>query len=302
MRPHLVLLAHDAFAGQDDGRHDAIAVATAFELLHTAFLLHDDVIDHDLYRRGGPNMVATSATAARRLGAGPDPARAYGEACGILMGDLLISGAYRLVGELDAPAGLRRALVGVIDDALFATAGGEHADVLATLVPVTEAVDTLALMAGKTAHYSFCAPLEAGALLGGADSITVARLADIGRLLGVAFQATDDLLGVFGDERVMGKSALSDLREGKRTMLVDAAREHELWREVSALFGDPELDEDGAATLRAAIELSGARARVDAFIARTSAEAIAAIRAAALPSSLAEALIDVANGAAERVR
>ncbi len=302
LRPRLVLLAHDAFAGAHGRSRDAVSLATAFELLHTAFLLHDDVIDHDLYRRGGPNVIARSAAAAARLGAPPQRALACGEACGILMGDLLISSAYRLVGELDAPGGVRRALIRVIDDALFATARGEHADVLASLAPEADADDILALMDGKTAQYSFCAPLEAGALLGGADPTVATSLARIGRHLGLAFQARDDLLGVFGDESVTGKSALSDLREGKRTLLIAAAREHELWREASALFGDPELDESGAATLRAAIELSGARATVEAFVAGASADAVAAIRQAHLPPPLAEALTAIAASAAERVR
>jgi geranylgeranyl pyrophosphate synthase len=300
LRPRLVLLAHDAFADERSTEHDAVTLATAFELLHTALLLHDDVIDHDLHRRGRPNVIARRAAVARELGASADRARAYGEACSLLVGDLLISGTYRLIGELDAPAGMRRALIDIVDDALFATAGGEHADVLAGVVPGADAGDILDVMGGKTARYSFCAPLEAGALLGGAGSITASALAGIGQELGVAYQARDDLLGVFGDESVTGKSTLSDLREGKRTLLIEAARTHELWDEVSALFGDPELDEDGAATLRAVIELSGARGQADAFIEGVSARAVAAIRAAELPPALAEPLIEIATFAPER--
>jgi geranylgeranyl pyrophosphate synthase len=303
LRPRLVLLAHDAFAGERraDDTDDATSLATAFELLHTAFLLHDDVIDHDLYRRGEPNVIAARAALARGYGVSTARALAYGEACSILMGDVLISGAYRLVGELDAPAGVRRALIGVVDDALFATAGGEHADAFGSLAGAWDYADIVSLMAEKTARYTFCAPLEAGALLGGADSTAAGQLARIGRELGIAFQARDDLLGVFGDEGVTGKSALSDLREGKATLLIAAAREHEVWHEASALFGNPELDEAGAAMLRAAIELTGARRRVEDFIAETSATAIAALRSSGLPKPLVAGLTDIAAGAAERV-
>ena len=72
----------------------------------------------------------------------------------------------------------------------------------------------------KTSAYSFSLPLQAGALLAGADEGTVARLGEAGRMLGVAFQLVDDLIGVFGDPRRTGKSATSDLRTRKQTPLL----------------------------------------------------------------------------------
>ena len=128
VRPALVLAAHRVVRRC---RHaSATRLAAAFELLHTAFLIHDDVIDHDLVRRGDPN-VAGSVRARRRLDRGLDGAarHGYGEASAILAGDLLISAAHRLVADLDAPTEDAARCSTSFDECVFLVAAGEHADV-----------------------------------------------------------------------------------------------------------------------------------------------------------------------------
>ena len=299
VRPALVLAAHRAFAGTDT--LSSTHLAAAFELLHTAFLIHDDVIDHDLVRRGMPNVAGRFALDGVSRELEPARANAYGEASAILAGDLLISAAHRLVAGLDAPAAVRIPLLDIVDECVFLAAAGEHADVRHAGASPDER-DILDMIERKTASYSFSAPLQAGALLGGASVETVARLGEIGRHLGVAFQLRDDVLGVFGHPSRTGKSVLGDLREGKLTLLIAYARGHADWTLVEAHFGRADLDEAAATRLRTAIESTGARSRVERLIDARCDEAKRAITAGHLPDALREALTATVRECVERDR
>ena len=299
VRPALVLAAHRAFAGADT--RSSTHLAAAFEVLHTAFLIHDDVIDHDLVRRGFPNVAGRFALDAVSRGLDTARANEYGEASAILAGDLLISAAHRLVAGIEAPAGVRVPLLDIVDECVFLAAAGEHADVRHAGASPDEH-DILDMIERKTASYSFSAPLQAGALLGGASAGTVARLGEIGRHLGVAFQLRDDVLGVFGQPARTGKSVLGVLREGKQTLLIAYARGHADWSLVETHFGRADLDEPAAARLRAAIETTGARARVERLIDERCDEANPAIATGDLPAPLREELTATARECVERDR
>ncbi len=297
IRPRMLLMTHDRLGGRDS--RAAHLAAAAFELLHTALLLHDDVLDGDLVRRGRPNLAGGFTAAALDAGHGSGPARAWGAASGLLAGDLLISGAHALVSSIESPA--RGAVHRIIDDALMITAAGEHADVgFALRVMRADGHDILRMMEQKTAVYSFAAPLRAGAILAGAPEETGSALGRIGIGLGVLYQLRDDLLGVFGDEARTGKSALGDLREGKRTLLVAFAESSPEWDEVIHLFGRAPLDAADADRLRAALVACGAADRVQELIARRLAELRAAIADAPVPAALREELARIAARCAER--
>lgn len=300
LRPRLLLAACRAFA--DEPSESAVRAAAALELLHLAFLLHDDVIDRDLVRRGGPNLVALRRDAARAAGADEATALRYGESCAILAGDLLLSAAHRLIADLEPPREHRAALRRILGDAIDAAVVGEHADILTGVRGEAGEEAILRTMEFKTARYSFSAPLRIGALLGGASPSAVESLGFIGTTIGIAYQARDDVLGVFGDPQQTGKSVLSDLREGKVTLLIAHARNHPAWKAAAAHFGDPDLGEAEADMLRTAIERSGGLARTEAVISGLVAEARASMRLTALPSGLIEDLEHVIAGATERHR
>lgn len=297
IRPRMLLMTHEHLGGQDP--RSAVLAGAAFEVLHTALLLHDDVLDGDLVRRGRPNLAGEFTTAALDAGHGARAARSWGAASGVLAGDLLISGAHALVSSMENPA--RAAVHGIIDDALMITAAGEHADVgYALRVMRADGHDILRMLEQKTAAYSFAAPLRAGAVLAGAPEETASALGRIGIALGVIYQLRDDMLGVFGDERRTGKSALGDLREGKRTLLVAFAESSPEWDEVMHLFGRAPLDAADADRMRSALVACGAAERVQLLIARRLDEVRAAIEAAPVPDALREALDLIAVRCAER--
>jgi geranylgeranyl pyrophosphate synthase len=301
IRPQLVNAAYSGLGGTDHAL--ATRVAIAFELLHTAFLIHDDVIDHDTLRRGAPNIAARFTGRARAHGADDRASATWGETAAVLAGDLALSGAHREIATLSVDGARRAALLDILDRAVFVSAAGELADVVhAGSIEPPHVDRVLATLEQKTAVYSFECPLTAGAVLAGADAAAVATLARYGRLVGVAFQISDDILGVFGDPALTGKSAASDLREGKQTALTAHAATTDAWPAISARLGDPELDDETADVMRAALldcgALDATRRLAQEFVTLARLE----LDSADLPSPLAAELVELAERAAERAR
>ena len=127
LRPRLLLAAFLHLGGTR--LEAAVEVAVAVELLHTALLVHDDVIDGDVQRRGVPNVVGAFEAAARAAGLAEHPARRWGEQAALLAGDLLLTSALRITARLDLDHVRRTALVELVDESVFRAAAGELADV-----------------------------------------------------------------------------------------------------------------------------------------------------------------------------
>lgn len=298
-RPRMVLAAYDSLGGCDV--EAAACVGAAFELLHTALIVHDDVIDHDFVRRGAPNIAGGYRDAAIAAGAPEAVAEHRGISASVIAGDLALMGAYRLIDRSGASDEVRGRLLEVMDEALFASAAGELIDVDFAWLPGVPDVDRiLAMERLKTAVYSFECPLQAGAILAGADDATVTTLADFGRDMGIAYQIVDDLLGVFGLESETGKSAVGDLREGKRTVLIAYAIGQDGWEEVAPLFGDPDLDEAGAARLREHLVASGARGFAEGLARYYANRALARLLETHVPASLRTELHPIADAVLAR--
>ncbi len=285
IRPRLLLGAYEALGGIDE--RSAIDAACAMELLHLALVIHDDVIDKDVTRRGEMNITGSFASEAMVRGAGRSEATAWGEASSLLAGDLVLTLSHSLLARLEVPEDRRQAVLDVFDDTVFESAAGEHHDVwLSMRLEQSSPEDVLAMVDQKTAAYSFRAPLVTAAVLAGATTALITELESIARQIGVVYQLRDDVLGLFGDEHQTGKSTLSDLREGKETLLVTYARSDVAWTGVEHLFGDPSLTAADGARLRRVIEESGALVFVESVIAERCTAIDEAIRAASLPPSL----------------
>ncbi|WP_210437913.1 polyprenyl synthetase family protein [Nocardioides xinjiangensis] len=283
-RPALLVATHDALGGTSP--EAAAEVGAAVELLHTAFVIHDDVIDGDHVRRGRPNVSGTFRALAGVDGAGPQAAADYGLTAAILAGDLALTAAVRAVATCGAAPDVVDRLLDLFDDALHATAAGELADVRLSMgVADASLAQSLAMEAQKTGAYSFSLPLQAGALLAGADARTTARLGEAGRAMGVAFQLADDLIGVFGDPASSGKSATSDLRTRKQTPLVVHARSTAEWDRIRGYLGR-DLDPAELGEVRELLVASGSRQFVEDLAVRHLAEARAVLEALGVPHEL----------------
>lgn len=275
LRPALVIAAYRAFADDPRGADAApppavLQVAAAYELLHTGFVVHDDLIDRDLERRGSLNVGGRFRQRARVFGASADSAAEVGDAAAVLAGDLLLFEATRLMATAPVGDAARDDLFALLDDAILVSATGELADVENAAradVPATE--ELLGAAHDKTATYSFEAPLVAGAILAGAPAGARAALAGAGADLGLAFQLVDDLIGTFGTRRQAGREPGADLRENKRTPLIGLARRTGSWPQVSSALA---LAHTGPIAVRRAqqeLEASGARDDLEALV-RTS--------------------------------
>jgi octaprenyl-diphosphate synthase len=188
IRPKILFLSYQAVGGDD--LSTAVPLAAAIELVHTATLVHDDINDHGIVRRG-------RATVNEK----------WGRTFALLTGDFLFTKVYELMAPYN---GLNKTLA----DATVALVEGE------TLQAAAVADDTLnretyqQIVAKKTASL-FRASSMMGAELAGADRHSVDALGDYGFFLGLAFQIVDDLLDLTGDSDLMGKMAGIDLAQGK---------------------------------------------------------------------------------------
>ncbi|GAA3538224.1 geranylgeranyl pyrophosphate synthase [Aeromicrobium flavum] len=295
-RPWLVSTVHAAFEGaQAETVVDSVAAAT--ELLHTAFVIHDDVIDNDDTRRGRPSVPGWFRADAVALDTADEDQDTYTRAGAILAGDLALAAAIRAVATCGADPQTTGRLLDLLDATLHASAAGELADVRLSLGPrMPDAEEALAVAEHKTAVYSFMLPMQAGAVLAGANDHLVEALGEIGRCLGIAFQLRDDVLSIFGDPAETGKDRLGDLREGKRTPLMVHAAQTSSWGRIAPHLGDPHLTETTAATVRGLLESCGARRHIEELADRHVEIAREQARSLGLDGSLLEPLLAHAWG------
>src|SRR3954471_21279718 len=199
LRPALVLLACGALGYRGEARFKAAAV---IEFIHTATLLHDDVVDESHLRRGAPTANA-----------------AFGNAASVLVGDFLYSRSFQMMVELDDMRVMR-----VLADATNIIAAGEVMQLMASHDPQMDEARYLEVIRRKTAKL-FEAAARLGAVLARSAPEVEERLAAYGARVGTAFQVIDDVLDYSGEESSIGKSLGDDLAEGKPTLpLIHAMR------------------------------------------------------------------------------
>jgi mevalonate kinase len=253
LRAVLAAAAYEACGGAV--REVAAVAGASLELLQAYLLVHDDWMDGDAVRRGGPSVPAMMR----------DQFGSHGDAASILAGDLACGWAQSALLELAveparlvlAARELARVQEEVVSGQLLDVRGGAR-----------DAREVEAVHALKTASYTVRGPLLIGARLAGAPERRIAALDAFAEPLGVAFQLRDDVLGTFGNARAMGKPRGSDLREGKRTALVvDALGDRAAAAVLARVLGRREATAEEVNAAVAAIEACGARARVEERIA-----------------------------------
>jgi geranylgeranyl diphosphate synthase type I len=202
------------------------------------------------------------------------------------------------------PAGALRRGQAVLDLMRTEMIAGQYLDLLGQAAGDGTVDSALRVAEYKTARYTIERPLHLGAALAGfPDGPVPAAFSAYGLPLGVAFQLRDDILGVFGDPAQTGKPASDDVREGKRTVLLAIARARAgavQARVIDERLGDPQLDEAGAAEVRAVITDTGALAACEAMIGERVAEALAALGQAPITDEARTALAELAVTATAR--
>ncbi len=193
LRPAIVLLAAHSGGKPDPGK--LIAFAAAIEMMHTATLVHDDLIDEASLRRGRPTLN-----------------QRWGNRKALFAGDHLFGGAAKLAAEAEDAR-----VMSLFSKALLGIVTGEMRQSLMSYHGQLREEDYYRQIRGKTAAL-FIAAAQGGAILAGAPGPAIASLRIYGLELGMAFQILDDILDLTGDEEELGKSPESDLRHGTLTL------------------------------------------------------------------------------------
>jgi geranylgeranyl diphosphate synthase, type I len=292
-------------AGGDPSNPAVVDAGAALEMLHTAALMHDDIIDGSL-RRHGIDTVHTDYAARHRTGSWSGHPERFGEAVAIILGDLALVYSDRLM------LGAGTQAEAVFDEMRLEVNIGQYLDILGAAqgvgLPGSAAVDRARRICQyKTAKYTVERPLHLGAALAAPERLDelAGPLSGFGLPLGEAFQLRDDLLGVFGDPGVTGKPVGDDLREGKPTLLASLAARAESdagGDTFETRFGAPDLQQAEIARLQELIEWSGARAEVESTISRLVETATTALESLPLRADAITALGELAAFVAGRDR
>jgi len=276
LRPLITLAAARQFGYRGDAH---VKLAAAVEFIHTATLLHDDVVDESALRRGRP--------AANTL---------WGNKPSILVGDFLFSRAFQLMVEVGLPQ-----VLGVLANASAIIAEGEVLQLRSSKNLAIGESEYLKVITAKTAAL-FAAAAEAGAMAAGADPTQWVAMREYGHNLGIAFQLVDDALDYSGRQAVMGKSVGDDFRESKMTLPVILSlprasdEERRFWRRTIEVGVQEEGD------LSRAIEFLERGGALGETIERARAYAKAAREAlsACTESEIKAALAEIADFVVER--
>jgi geranylgeranyl diphosphate synthase type I len=298
-RPTFCYLGWRAFGGE--AQSGIVVAAAALELFHVFALVHDDIMDDSDLRRGNPTLHVTLAAAHRRLGWRGDPER-YGRNAAILWGDLCLTWSNEMFYGCGLPSDRVSAAAATLNQMRVEVLIGQFLDLRGEAV-ATGVADCLTILLYKSAKYTVERPLQIGAILAGADRPDVERLAHFGVPIGEAFQLRDDLLGVFGDDAVTGKSVLSDLRSGKSTVLMALARERASTAqaaEIARWHGAAHLGEREAERLREIVIDTGARRTVEEMIQTRTEDAVAALDTLPVVADVRRALADLARTLSNR--
>jgi geranylgeranyl diphosphate synthase type I len=250
--------------------------------LQAYFLIHDDWMDGDATRRGGPTAHVVLGHGDAHLGA----------SLAVLAGDYACALAHRVLAEIPAPPSHATEAVALFSRVHQEVVLGQALD-LTLVAHDAAAVEKMHTL--KTGSYTVRGPLGMGAMLAGASPEARAALDRFAAPIGVAFQLRDDLLGVFGTEEETGKPVGSDIRAKKRTALVAEAMK----RASGAERARVEALEDVEWT-RAFMERSGARAAIEARVTSLLDEARRALAGAPLDPDGVSLLSALASRLAER--
>ncbi len=269
LRPALVLLTAGALGVASADKYKLAAVV---ELIHTATLLHDDVVDESTMRRGRPTANET-----------------FGNPASVLVGDFLHTRSFQMMVEVGSLPILK-----VLSDATNIIAEGEVMQLINTHDADLDEAGYLHVIRSKTAKL-FEASAQIAAQLAGASAEVEAACATYGQALGTAFQIIDDVLDYDGDAQEMGKNLGDDLREGKNTLPLIIAMQRASAHDAAVVRSA--IENGSTEQLQAILHIVRSTGALDATREAAHAEALRAIAAlAALPgNAYTEAMRDLAS-------
>lgn len=250
VRGALTVLGYQMTGGKNF--HAILPVSIAVEILHSSLLIHDDFVDNDKFRRGKPTVHEIYSRGNTDH---------YGASIALIIGDVGIFLSNQLLAESNFDSDLKIKAIVEFEKLLVNTGQGEILDIAFDKKKSLSWDDILKVRIYKTADYTFVMPLTVGAILGLADNKVLEGIRKYAEPVGVGFQIRDDILGVFGDSKVTGKSNESDIIEGKFTFLYVKALELANKNEKQFLkkwYGSKDLNKSKIEEIRQIIKKVGA--------------------------------------------
>src|SRR5450432_1873218 len=254
LRPALLVAGYRA-ASERAELEPALDAGVALELLQAYLLIHDDWMDGDLVRRGGPAVHAQLAKHFR--------SEHKGHASGILAGDYASAVALEALSQVEMKASVALSALACFAEMQLDAIAGQQLDLIGGEYDVELAYQL------KTGSYTVRGPLRLGAILASASPRTLRALDRFALPVGVAFQLRDDLLSAFGEPKRTGKPLGNDLRAGKRTALLVAGLRLARGKDLRALkhaVGSASATDAEVRAALSVLESSGARAAVEARV------------------------------------
>jgi len=266
IRPMMMCWGYKAAGGKN--YKEIVKTSVSIELIHAFLLMHDDIIDRDDMRRGKKTIHARYRDYNKQFLLGKD-AEHFGQSVSIVLGDFIYSLGNQVLFESKFEARSIIQALNKLQSIVGVTCVGEVQDVHMEYKKSVTDKEILNMYENKTAKYTFEGPLQLGAMLAGADDAFCDKLSTYAIPLGIAFQIRDDILGVFGDEKKTGKSANSDIMEGKKTFMVNRAYKNattEQKRILNESLGNQDIDAKGIKKFQETIINTGARNEVEDYM------------------------------------
>jgi geranylgeranyl diphosphate synthase type I len=277
IRGGLVIAGYEMCGGTN--RKMIVQAARAIEMLHAYMLIIDDIQDRSALRRGKPSAHKMVEAYVKKHKLKGDAAHA-GVSLALNAAIVGAHAAQMVLANLDAPPQLRLNALGITNRTMTITAHGQTLDIINEMVDKPSRGDIERVLEWKTALYTVINPLHVGMVLAGADCPATDAVTPYARHAGRAFQITDDILGIYGDEKELGKTPGDDIREGKGTLLVLYALDHAEPAGKTFLkkcLGNPKLTAKEFEKCRQIIKNSGALAHAQKTAAEELQKALASL-------------------------
>jgi geranylgeranyl diphosphate synthase type I len=222
LRPALMYYGYLAAGGKE--KEKAIQTSVSIELIHAFLLIHDDIIDKDNMRHGVDTAHFHFSKIGKKYFPKKDNAH-FGNSIAIIVGDMVGAMGNQIIFNSEfEPKNIIKAL-DRLQGIVSMTVIGQSQDIYIEYAGKASEKEILRMYKNKTAKYTIEGPLHLGAILGGADVELLESISRFSIPIGIAFQIQDDILGIFGSEKKIGKPVGSDIAEGKQTILVARALE-----------------------------------------------------------------------------
>ena len=262
IRPALFYYSFLAHGGKD--RKRAVLASLAIEMSETYLLIHDDIMDDDELRRGGVTIHESYSRIADEKFKTKSNPRLFGSSMAINAGDIACAMSNEILVNSGFKADLIVKAINELNKTYIKECYGQTLDVYSQLRDDVEPDDVILVHELKTVPYTFDGPLKIGAILAGANEKDLKKLSDFAVPLGTAFQIQDDILGMFSSEEKLGKPVTSDLKEGKKTLLIlDALKVADKKQKeiIESNLGNKNVSLTGLRAVRRVVEETGSLER-----------------------------------------